>query len=91
MAEGERTARDDVLRKASSRDHLFLKHRAPAGDFTGRSSTTIEEAVAEALGKATVAIPSLHWFELTHIAGYVERGQTKGWHVILRAGVSPDR
>jgi flavin-binding protein dodecin len=91
FAEGKRSARDDVLRKASSRDRLFLTHRPPAGEFTGRSTTTIEDAVAEALAKATVAIPSLHWFELTHISGYVEEGQTKGWHVILQAGVSPER
>jgi flavin-binding protein dodecin len=91
FAEGERNARDDVLRKASSRDRLFLKEHVPAGEFAGRSTTTIEDAVADALAKATVAIPSLHWFELKHIAGYVGESQAKGWHVILRAGVSPER
>jgi flavin-binding protein dodecin len=89
--EGEQTARDRALSKASSPDRLFLSYRAPAGEFTGRSTTTIEDAVAEALAKATVAIPSLHWFELMHIAGYVEEGQTRGWHVTLQAGVSPER
>jgi flavin-binding protein dodecin len=89
--EGEYSARDRVLSKASAPDRLFLSHRAPAGEFTGRSTTTIEDAVAEALAKATVAIPSLHWFELTHIAGYVEEGQTRGWHVTLHAGVSAER
>ena len=91
LVEGERNARDHALRKASSRDRLFIEHHAPAGEFTGRSTTTIEAAVADALAKATVAIPSLHWFELTHLAGYVEEGEAKGWHVILRAGVSPER
>jgi flavin-binding protein dodecin len=91
FAEGERNARDEVLREASSRDRLFLKEHTPAGEFTGRSTTTIEAAVADALAKATVAIPGLHWFELTQIAGYVEEGQPNGWHVILRAGVSPER
>jgi len=89
--EGERSARDRVLSKASSPDRLFLSHHAPAGEFTGRSTTTIDGAVSEAIAKATVAIPSLHWFELTHIAGYVEEGQAKGWHVTLRAGVSPEK
>jgi flavin-binding protein dodecin len=90
-AEGEQSARDRAFSKASSRDHLFLSHHPPAGEFTGRSTTTIEDAVMEALGKATVAIPSLHWFELRHIAGYVEEGQARGWYVILQAGVSPER
>jgi hypothetical protein len=57
FAEGERNARDEVLREASSRDRLFLKEHTPAGEFTGRSTTTIEAAVADALAKATVAIP----------------------------------
>jgi flavin-binding protein dodecin len=91
LTEGERSARDRALSKASSRDHLFLSQHAPAGEFTGRSATTIEDAVAEALAKATVAIPSLHWFELRHIAGYVEEGRARGWHVILQAGVPPER
>jgi hypothetical protein len=88
---GEQSARDDVLREASSPDRLFIKEHKPAGEFTGRSSTTIEDAVAEALGKASAAIPNLHWFEVRQIAGYVDEGQAKGWHVILRAGVSPER
>jgi flavin-binding protein dodecin len=90
-AEGRRSAHDRALKEASARDHLFLKHHAPSGSFTGRSATTIEDAVAGALAKASVAIPSLHWFELTNIAGYVEEGKTKGWHVVLRAGVDPER
>ena len=89
--EGQQSAREQAMREASSRDHLFLKHHAPAGEFTGRSTTTIEDAVTEALAKASVAIPSLHWFEVTHLAGYVEEGQPTGWYVILQAGVPPER
>jgi flavin-binding protein dodecin len=89
--EGEQNARDRALSEASTPDRFFLGRHPPAGEFTGRSTTTIEDAVEDALAKAAVAIPSLQWFELANIAGYVEEGRTRGWHVTLHAGVPPER
>ena len=37
--------------------------------------------------KATMAIPGLHWFEVTQIAGYVGDGTASSWHVTLQAGI----
>ena len=89
LAEGERKARDRVLTKAASRDADFVEYRAAAGQFTGRADN-LQDAVEDALGQASLAIPSLHWFELTHIGGYTEAGGVKGWHVTLRAGIRPE-
>jgi len=80
-------ARERALSEAEARDRLFIDHRAPAGEFTGRASASLERAIDDALTKASLAIPGLHWFELTHIAGYVEDGRVGSWHVTLSAGI----
>jgi len=85
--EGAQKARLRALSAASSRDRSFLEHRGAAGDFVGRSTTDIEDAVTDALAKAAVAIPSLDWFEVIHIAGYTAESRVSGWHVSIRAGI----
>lgn len=85
--EGSTQARSRALSQAQSRDRQFILHREPAGEFTGRSNETLEGAIADGLAKATLAIPSLGWFEVGEIAGYIAEGRVKSWHVTLRAGI----
>jgi flavin-binding protein dodecin len=86
---GESQARSRAFSKASGGDEERIGFRAPAGEFNGRSTNSLEAAVTDALTKATVAVPKLHWFELTHISGYVENGEPESWHVTVRAGIKP--
>jgi len=86
---GESQARDRAYSKAAAGDEEFVGFRASAGDFTGRSTSSLEMAVTDALTKAAVAVPKLHWFELTNISGYVEDGRPESWHVTVRAGLKP--
>lgn len=90
LERGQYDAHDLALSQASSLDDDFAVYRAPSGEFTGRSDGTFEDAVSDALTKAQIAIPDLHWFEVVHIAGYVGEGKPKGWHVTVRCGLSPD-
>jgi flavin-binding protein dodecin len=91
LARGRRDVHDRALINASTPDQDFLVYRAPAGEFTGRSDNSFENAVSDALTKAVIAIPQLHWFEVTNIAGYVGDGGPKGWHVTVRGGIAPDK
>jgi hypothetical protein len=88
--DGSGEARTRALSQAESRDRQFIEHRAVAGEFTGRSDATLESAIDDALTKAALAIPRLHWFEVTELAGYVADGKAKSWHVTLRAGIRKD-
>jgi flavin-binding protein dodecin len=80
-------ARSRAVSHASSRDPIFTKHRVSAGEFTGRSNDSLEAAINDAIEKATMAVPRLHWFEVTETAGYIENGAASGWHVSVRAGI----
>ena len=91
LERGRLEVHDLALSKASTPDHDFLVYRAPAGEFTGRSDESFERAVTDALTKAVVAIPRLHWFEVSTIAGYVGDKGPKGWHVTVRGGIEPGK
>ena len=86
---GESQARDRAFSEAAAGDEESSHYRAAAGEFTGRSTSSLEMAVADALTKATVAVPKLHWFELTNISGYVENGKPESWLVTVRGGIKP--
>jgi flavin-binding protein dodecin len=81
------SARDAALREASAIDPEFTGQRPPAGAFIGRSDESFEAAVSDALAKAQVAIPQLHWFEVTNVSGYVGDGKPSSWHVTVRGGI----
>lgn len=85
--EGSSMARSRAMSQAENRDQQFVLHRKPAGEFTGRSDDSLEDAIKDGLRRATLAIPSLHWFEVGEISGYIEAGHPKSWHVTLRAGI----
>lgn len=87
---GAAVARERALSHAASGDVYFAKHRAPAGQFVGRSMSSLEEAIDDALSKAVIAIPKLHWFEVLDLSGYVEQGRTSSWHVTVQAGIQQD-
>lgn len=90
LEDGQVEARLHARDLATSVDDTFLHRRATAGDFTGRSTTSIEDAINDALSKASLVIPQLHWFELTQISGYVDKGAASRWYVILQAGIEKD-
>jgi flavin-binding protein dodecin len=87
---GAQEARTRAIQRATTQDAEFVEHRMPAGEFTGRSQESFEGAITDALAKACLAIPSLHWFEVAQIAGYVEDGRASGWHVTVRAGIKKE-
>ncbi len=90
LQDGRHEARGRARHQATSQDDTFVHRRSSAGDFTGRSTTNIEDAINDALSNAALATPQLHWFEVTQISGYVDNGVASQWYVILRAGIERD-
>jgi flavin-binding protein dodecin len=84
---GRERMRDVALEQASTSDPEFSKPRAPIGQFVGRSDESLEQAVRDAVSKARLAIPRLHWFEVGNISGYVDDEGPKSWHVTVRGGI----
>ena len=55
-------------------------------ELTGSSKTSIEDAVQNAIAKASKTIRNMHWFQVTETRGHVADGKVAHWQVTLKVG-----
>ena len=59
-------------------------------ELTGSSSTTVEDAVQNAIAKAAKTMHNLHWFEVLETRGHIAEGKVAHWQVTLKVGFRLD-
>src|SRR4051794_16766577 len=62
-------------------DHVY-KHI----ELTGSSPTSIEEAVSNAIAKASETVRNIHWFNVVETRGYVSDAKVAYWQVTVKVG-----
>jgi flavin-binding protein dodecin len=62
-------------------DHIYKKI-----ELVGSSPKGFEEAVKNALARASKTVRNMRWFEVTETRGYVESGKVDHWQVTLKIG-----
>jgi len=55
-------------------------------ELTGSSTTTIEDAVQNALRKAAKTVRQMQWFQITETRGQIASGSVSYWQVTLKVG-----
>lgn len=55
-------------------------------ELTGSSEQGIEEAVQNALAKASETIKHMRWLEVVDTRGHIEDGQVAHWQVTIKVG-----
>lgn len=55
-------------------------------ELTGTSDTTIEDAIQNAIEKASRTVDMLRWFEVTETRGDIEDGRVNHWQVTVKVG-----
>jgi len=55
-------------------------------ELTGSSSTTVEDAVQNAVGRASKTLRNLRWFEIVETRGTIDNGKVSQWQVTLKVG-----
>jgi flavin-binding protein dodecin len=55
-------------------------------ELVGSSSTGIEDAVQNALARASQTIRNMRWFEVTETRGYIEENKINHWQVTVKIG-----
>lgn len=55
-------------------------------EITGTSSTSIEEAVENAVAKAAKTVRKMRWFEVTETRGRIDDNKVAEWQVTLKIG-----
>lgn len=55
-------------------------------DLVGSSTSSIEDAIAGAIGRAAQTMRNLDWFEVTEIRGHIEDGKVAHYQVGVKVG-----
>lgn len=55
-------------------------------ELTGTSSTSIEDAVANAIKRAHKTIKDLCWFQVVETRGSIHKGTVDRWQVTIKVG-----
>lgn len=59
-------------------------------ELTGSSETGIEDAVNNAITKASASLHGMRWLEVTDTRGHIENGRVAHWQVTVKVGFTLD-
>ncbi len=59
-------------------------------ELTGSSTTSIEDAVANAIARAAKTMRNMHWFQVVETRGQIADGRVSRWQVTLKVGFTLD-
>jgi len=62
-------------------DHVYKKI-----ELTGSSSIGIQEAIENAVNKASQTINNMRWFEVIETRGHIDDGKVQHWQVTIKVG-----
>ena len=55
-------------------------------ELVGSSTTSIEDAIQSAIGRASSTLENVRWFEVLETRGHVEDGRVLHYQVTLKVG-----
>ena len=62
-------------------DHVYKKI-----ELTGSSSVSIQDAIENAVAKASETIKNMRWFEVIETRGHIDDGKVEHWQVTIKVG-----
>ena len=66
-------------------DHVYKKL-----ELVGSSQKSIEDAVQNALSRASKTVRNTRWFEVIETRGYIEKNKIDHWQVTIKVGFTLD-
>jgi flavin-binding protein dodecin len=64
----------------------MANHVYKSVELTGSSSTSCDDAIRNAIQRASRTVRNIKWFEVIETRGHVENGEVAHWQVTLKAG-----
>jgi dodecin len=55
-------------------------------ELVGSSATSVEDAIKNAVAKASQTVRNLRWFEVVETRGHIEGSKVAHWQVTLKLG-----
>ena len=71
-------------------DTVMTDHVYKSLELTGSSATGIEDAVTNAISKASKTIHNIRWLEVTNIRGAIENNAVAHWQITMKVGFTLD-
>ena len=59
-------------------------------ELSGSSQTSIEDAINNAVNRASKTLRQLRWFEVLQTRGHIENGKVHHYQVVLKIGFTID-
>jgi len=59
-------------------------------ELTGSSPRGLEDAIANAIAKASKTVHNLRWFQVVDTRGEIEGGKVAHWQVTMKVGFTLD-
>jgi len=56
-------------------------------ELVGSSAVSTDDAIAQAIERASQTLRNLDWFEVTEVRGHIENGKVAHWQVGLKLGM----
>jgi flavin-binding protein dodecin len=66
-------------------EHVYKKI-----ELVGSSPNGIEDAVNNAIGRASKTIRNMRWFEVAEVRGHLENNKVAHWQVTVKVGFTLD-
>ena len=66
-------------------DHVYK-----SVELTGSSTASVDEAVRNAISRASKTLHNLRWFEVSSGRGEIENGALAHWQVTMKVGFTLD-
>ena len=66
---------------AADKDHVYK-----ILELVGSSETSIEDAIKNAVSRASKTVREMKWFEVVQTRGHIENGAVRHYQVTLRVG-----
>jgi len=72
--------------KPSNKENAMTDHVYKMLELTGSSPISIEEAVQNAITKASETVRNIQWFSVCETRGHVIEGKVGHWQVTIKLG-----
>jgi flavin-binding protein dodecin len=70
--------------------NLMSNHVYKMIELTGSSTKGMEDAVTNAIARASKTVHKLRWFEVTDTRGHIDGGKIAHWQVTIKVGFTLD-
>jgi len=62
-------------------DHIYKKI-----ELTGSSTVGLQQAIENAVTRASKTVQNMRWFEVVETRGHIENGKVAHWQVTIKVG-----